>query len=140
MHRILPKLTNNLQSGPVIEQNPCNPSPCGPYSTCKVVNNQATCSCIENEYGSAPYCQPECTINSDCSSQQVCVNHKCKYACDDSCGLNADCFVRNHVPVCICKAGFNGDPYDKCVLKLSKRIFRTYSVPKSNILDFFSLC
>lgn len=105
-----------------VDQNPCIPSPCGPYSNCKVVNNQASCSCIENEYGSAPYCQPECTINSDCSSQEICMNHKCRRACSDDCGLNADCFVRNHIPVCVCKQGFNGNPYEKCVPEISKRI------------------
>lgn len=111
---------------------PCNPSPCGPGSQCRVINNQATCSCLENVYGSDPYCQPECTINSDCSSQQICVNNKCKLACEDGCGLNADCFVRNHISVCTCREGYSGNPYERCVPKQSM-FFVLYYDPKSQI-------
>ena len=32
-----------------------------------------------------------------------------------SCGINAQCFVSNHKPVCYCPEGFTGNPEIECV-------------------------
>ena len=64
--------------------------------------------------GRAPNCRPECTVNSDCPSNLACVNQKCKNPCISSCGLNAECTVTSHIPLCTCMMGFIGDPFTSC--------------------------
>lgn len=94
--------------------NPCQPTPCGPNSQCKTINNQAVCSCVVGYIGSPPTCRPECITSSECSLDKSCVNQKCIDPCPGSCGLNADCQVVNHNPLCSCVAGQTGDPFTRC--------------------------
>lgn len=94
--------------------NPCQPSPCGPNSQCKEINQQAVCSCLLNFVGTPPSCRPECVISSECSSDKACINQKCVDPCIGSCGQNAECRVRNHSPLCACKTDFTGDPFTRC--------------------------
>lgn len=95
--------------------NPCHPSPCGPNSQCREVNQQAVCSCLPNYIGSPPGCRPECTVSSECAQNKACVNQKCSDPCPGTCGLNADCQVINHSPICSCRSKFTGDPFTRCV-------------------------
>lgn len=97
-----------------VEQNSCQPSPCGPNSQCREINNQAVCSCLPNFFGSPPACRPECTVSSECSLDKACVNNKCIDPCIGSCGLNSNCQVINHSPICSCKIGHTGDPFTIC--------------------------
>lgn len=111
--------------------NPCQPSPCGPNSQCREVNEQAVCSCLPEYVGSPPMCRPECTSSTECSLDKACVNQKCQDPCPGVCGLQAICNVRNHVPLCSCKNGYTGDPFTRC-----------YSMPRkfgSTIFFFFFL-
>lgn len=96
------------------ETNPCQPSPCGPFSQCREVNKQAVCSCLPNYLGNPPGCKPECIINSECPYQKACVNQKCIDPCAGTCGLNARCQVINHSPICSCTSGNTGDPFTRC--------------------------
>jgi hypothetical protein len=64
--------------------------------------------------GSPPHCRPECINNAECPSNQACINQKCKDPCPGSCGANAECRVVSHTPVCICLAGYSGDPFTQC--------------------------
>lgn len=96
------------------KRNPCQPSPCGPYSICRVIQDHPVCSCIENYIGSPPACRPECMISADCSLDKACMNQKCKDPCPGTCGLNARCLVINHNPICSCMSGFTGNPFDRC--------------------------
>lgn len=109
-------VTKNSQILAVIDEeiNPCQPSPCGPNSQCREVNKQAVCSCLPNYHGSPPSCRPECVINSECSINKACVNQKCIDPCPGSCGLNAQCQVINHSPICSCKSDETGDPFTRC--------------------------
>ena len=100
--------------------NPCNPSPCGPNSQCKQVNNQAVCSCLPNYSGSPPGCRPECVVSSECPINKACVAQKCQDPCPGTCGVNSECNVINHSPICICKQGFTGDPFTRCYAIPSK--------------------
>lgn len=100
-------------SGP-IETNPCVPSPCGPNSICKSINSQAVCSCVPGFIGMPPSCRPECIMSSECPLHQACVNQKCIDPCPGTCGLNTNCQVINHNPICICQQGYTGDPFTKC--------------------------
>lgn len=95
--------------------NPCKPSPCGPNSQCKEINEQAVCSCLLEYVGAPPACRPECTISSECSADKACVAKKCIDPCPGTCGDQALCRVLNHSPICSCRAGFTGDAFYRCL-------------------------
>ena len=61
--------------------------------------------------GAPPNCRPECIINGDCNRQQACSNQHCINPCYGVCGLNSECTVRNHLPICKCSRGYDGDPF-----------------------------
>lgn len=94
--------------------NPCEPSPCGLNSQCRVVGEHPACSCLPNFNGRPPNCRPECTINAECPGNLACINEKCRYPCPGSCGSRATCFVLKHSPVCQCDPGYTGDPFAGC--------------------------
>lgn len=100
--------------------NLCKPSPCGPNSQCRIVNDAPSCSCLPEFIGSPPNCKPECISNSQCSTQLACINQKCRDPCPGSCGVNAECRVISHTPMCVCISGFVGDPFVQCDLKQRK--------------------
>ena len=59
--------------------------------------------------------KPECTIDPECPTQLACINEKCKNPCySHTCGRNAECTVKNHRPICVCLAGFVGNPQTIC--------------------------
>lgn len=115
------KITNFLAPPPPIQPvitNPCVPSPCGPNSECRDIGGSPSCSCRLTFIGSPPNCKPECVINSECPSNLACIREKCMDPCPGSCGLNAECSVINHVPICSCYQGYTGDPFNKCFPKV----------------------
>lgn len=91
------------------------PSPCGANAICKEQRGAGSCSCISDYIGN-PYegCRPECSLNSDCPSNQACINNKCADPCRGTCGENAYCQVINHVPSCNCPLGYTGEPFTLC--------------------------
>lgn len=99
---------------PVRTSEPCQPSPCGPNSQCRVLNDQAVCSCLPEFMGAPPTCRPECTTNNECPLNRACLQQKCRDPCPGSCGINAECSVHNHSPICRCLKGFNGNPFVGC--------------------------
>lgn len=105
---------NDKISALLEQRNPCSPSPCGPNSQCKELNEQAICSCLPEYSGTPPDCRPECVVSSECSSEKACVNQRCIDPCTGSCGENANCKVINHSPICVCKEGLTGNPFTRC--------------------------
>lgn len=105
---------------PVI-QNPCFPSPCGPNSQCREIGDLPSCSCLSNYIGSPPNCRPECSVNSDCTSNLACIREKCQDPCPGSCGINAECKVFSHIPICNCLEGYTGDPFVQCHISPPER-------------------
>ena len=106
---------------PVVEEDPCNPNPCGPYSNPPRNNgNRCDCSCQAGMIGQPPNCRPECQLNSDCPMELACRAQKCVDPCPGLCGQNANCRVRNHIPLCVCNQGFIGDPFASCYRPTSK--------------------
>jgi len=101
-------------------KQPCTPSPCGPNSICKVVNDHAVCSCQPGFISSPPACKPECVISADCPLTQACLNNKCQDPCPGTCGQNTNCQVVNHNPICSCSESYTGDPFTICYLQPSK--------------------
>jgi len=97
--------------------DPCVPSPCGPNAECRRIGDSPSCSCRPGYFGSPPNCRPECTINAECSSNRACMQLKCRDPCPGSCGINAQCNVINHTPICTCVEGYTGDPFTSCQLK-----------------------
>lgn len=95
-------------------KEPCNPTPCGANSFCKVVNEVAVCSCQPGQIGNPPNCRPECVVSAECPLQQACLNNKCVDPCPGTCGINAKCQVVNHNPICSCMDGQTGDPFRHC--------------------------
>lgn len=102
---------------PVVFENPCASSPCGAYAECRNVGGTASCACLTNYIGSPPNCRPECTINPDCPSDRACMREKCRDPCAGACGVNANCQVINHTPMCTCLDGYEGDPFSDCRIK-----------------------
>ena len=106
---------------PVVAEDPCNPNPCGLFSNPpRNSGSRCDCSCLPGMLGSPPNCKPECQFNKDCPREKTCSNNKCVDPCPGLCGYNADCRVRMHVPVCICKPGYTGDPFTQCQRITSK--------------------
>lgn len=109
---------------PTPEPVTCTPSPCGPNAQCQIVGAQIACSCLPNHIGAPPNCRPECVLSSECPSQLACINQKCRDPCPGSCGANAKCNIVNHIPVCSCDTGYNGDPFSVCSpIPMSKSYF-----------------
>lgn len=103
-----------MKDVPPTPKNPCQPSPCGPNSQCREINEQAVCSCLPEYIGSPPGCRPECTVSSECPQDRACINQKCADPCPGTCGLNANCKTINHSPVCSCQISYTGDPFTRC--------------------------
>lgn len=76
--------------------------------------DQAICSCQVGYQGLPPSCRPECLIDSDCSTLMSCSNQKCIDPCPGSCGVNSECRVHKHIPICYCRNGYTGDPFVQC--------------------------
>lgn len=99
-------------------QNPCEPSPCGSNSICRVIGDQPSCSCQPGFAGYPPQCRserPECVTSSECVQHEACINQKCRNPCEGTCGLGAECRVKNHNPICSCPIGYIGDPFNNCL-------------------------
>ena len=59
--------------------------------------------------------RPECTTDPECSDHLACIREKCLNPCSTStCGVNAECRVTLHRALCVCRPGFEGDPYRIC--------------------------
>lgn len=94
---------------------PCVPSPCGANAICREQNGAGSCSCLSEYFGN-PYenCRPECIVNPDCPSNKACIQNKCMDPCPGTCGINAECQVVGHVPLCSCWPSYTGDPFRIC--------------------------
>lgn len=94
-----------------IQRDPCYPSPCGSNAQC----NDGICTCLP-EYHGDPYagCRPECVLNSDCNRDKACLRNKCVDPCPGTCAQNAVCEVINHIPMCTCPPGTEGNAFVAC--------------------------
>lgn len=123
-----------------IINDPCVPSPCGPYSVCQNQNNIPSCSCQINYFGSPPNCRPECTINADCPLSQACINEKCQDPCPGACGLNTECNVISHIPNCKCQEGYIGDAFLSCQLAPTPKLDEPEDPCQSNPCGTNAVC
>ncbi|XP_055715790.1 delta-like protein B isoform X1 [Phlebotomus papatasi] len=95
----------------------CASRPCGVGAQCQeAAGGRPVCSCPAG-YSGNPLTQCVrlgCIDHGECGSHQVCRSGSCVNPCVGTCGTNANCEVRNHVPVCSCPAGYKGDPFSYC--------------------------
>lgn len=68
---------------------------------------------------------------------------KCKDPCPGSCGLNAECYVQNHIPQCTCLQGYVGNPFVSCYIQIQcKNDSYLYQIVNNNnvflIFNFIS--
>lgn len=57
----------------------------------------------------------ECDSSDDCPSINVCISKSCVDPCPGICGLKANCIAEDHIPICSCPDGYNGDPFIACI-------------------------
>lgn len=94
-----------------------------------------------NEYQGDPYigCRPECILNTDCSRHNACIKNKCTNPCPGTCGQNAICDVYNHIPMCRCPEGMQGNAFVLCTPQQNGKFIKIIKFFKFNILHKY-LC
>jgi len=94
---------------PVRPVDPCQPSPCGPGTTCDPSPfGNPICRCREGlipKPDTITGCGPECTVDPECRNGLVCINQRCVEKPDpcvpSPCGPGAICTVNNlGNPIC----------------------------------------
>lgn len=100
----------------------CNINSCHSSAICETSPNGYICKCPDNLIGD-PYStgcikQGQCSIQTDCPGNTICLNGHCTDICDGACGINSVCKVINGNPVCTCPKKLtplvNGDARDGC--------------------------
>lgn len=96
--------------------------PCGPHSECNANGVEYTCKCLSEMINRPPNCRPECSTDSHCPDETLCINYRCRDPCAIGiCGTAAECNVLNHKPICKCPTHYDGDPYIECILNQANR-------------------
>ena len=95
-------------------QRVCEGYPCGPNAICREVGGKRRCSCHSGFINKPPFCRPECVVPSDCPPLLACLKNRCVDPCRGTCGVQAQCQVINHNPICSCLPDFTGDPFIRC--------------------------
>ena len=73
--------------------------------------------------------RPECTTDPECPDHLACIREKCLNPCSTStCGVNAECSVTRHRALCVCRPGYEGDPYRICEERKIKITLPLYKV------------
>lgn len=101
-------------------KRPCNKIRCGINAICQDVGDKALCSCPPDFLGDPTVeCKPQCTMNSDCPSNEACINQKCIDPCsfNNVCGIHAVCLCSEHTVSCLCPDGYIGDPLTQCLYR-----------------------
>lgn len=102
---------NSRCRDPCVALEPCSaPARCQVLATLPV--RTMNCICPEGYVSSGGgTCQPTapvaeiggCITDSDCAPDRSCQAHVCRDPCN--CGVNAECRVKDHRPVCTCRQG-----------------------------------
>ncbi|ERL90523.1 neurogenic locus notch homolog protein 1 isoform X1 [Dendroctonus ponderosae] len=94
----------------------CTASTCGQNAQCQVIGGRPVCSCYRGYSGDplSVCTRSECLSDGECRGHLTCRNGRCIDPCSGTCGINADCQTRNHVPVCSCPPGYTGSPFSSC--------------------------
>lgn len=91
---------------------------CGEKCVSRICRNECShqISCAQGQLCINGTCAPGCKSNSDCSNTEFCHNKKCLSPCKqkNACGENALCSVQDHMKICLCPDGFQGDANKQC--------------------------
>ena len=80
--------------------------------------------------------KPECTTDPECPDHLACIREKCQNPCfTTTCGVNAECRVQRHRAICICRPGYEGDPYRICE---ERKIYPFLHPQSQSFTGFFS--
>lgn len=110
------ELVNNICE----DINECSKNPCPINTKCKNNMGSYACECrngtIKDENSGTCRLPGLCYSDKDCSDTATCHDKQCVNPCDKimPCGLDANCVVAGHNPICECPPGSQGDPYVKC--------------------------
>jgi len=102
--------------------DPCNPSPCGPGTTCTANSDgNPICRCLPGlvpKPDTITGCGPECVIDPDCQYGYICQQQKCiekPDPCDPNpCGPGAEARPLGDTCQCTCPPGTVGDGQTGC--------------------------
>lgn len=74
------------------------------------------CTCYPGYTGNPlSHCvQGECQSDSECSDNRACVNYSCISPCVGQCGAGAVCEAKQHLAICKCPEGTDGDALVSC--------------------------
>ncbi|CAG7826525.1 unnamed protein product [Allacma fusca] len=121
--------------------SPCEENPCGLNTICEVRHGNRSCNCLRGYVGNAGVgCRLECSLNSDCAEGFSCVGTQCVDPCMGACGENTYCRHSENggfdiMTECKCLQGYDGNPYEGCVLKESGFRFE-----RKEVTDLCSYC
>ena len=99
--------------------NPCQPSPCGPGTSCTPNSaGNPICRCLPGlipQPDTITGCGPECVVDPDCHQAQVCRNQRCVERPDpcqpSPCGPGTTCQPSSQGnPICRCLPGLIPKP------------------------------
>jgi len=104
------------------KSDPCDPSPCGPGTTCSQnQNGNPICKCTPGlvpKPDTITGCGPECIIDPDCPSGYICSQQRCEERPDpcsvNPCGKGAVGKPVGNSCSCSCPPGTVGDPQVGC--------------------------
>lgn len=102
----------------LMPRDACMPNPCGPRAQCIINQGNPQCICppgLKGDPTSLTGCHDfECLVDDDCNNHQACIGYRCRDPCPGSCGINTNCRVEKHHPVCTCNHGLTGNPLTRC--------------------------
>ena len=121
-----------IKDGPYLTQSPIGIVPTSRPSDAIIppVHQPAT----------APPVPIGCESNNECSYQNSCINKLCMNICyKELCGDDAECFIENHKPKCLCPPGTTGNPTIKCTALATEKTFLKHPVPEYNEVQYINI-
>ncbi|KAK8768440.1 hypothetical protein V5799_015096, partial [Amblyomma americanum] len=98
----------------------CEDKTCGKNAVCLGEHHKAICECLPGFIYDGTGCQvpDDCAVDQDCLEHEACRHqsggNKCVDVClRHACGPNAKCIGQKHVPICVCRDSFLGNPNDR---------------------------
>ncbi|XP_045477748.1 neurogenic locus Notch protein-like isoform X2 [Harmonia axyridis] len=111
-HIVSAKITQIAVFQKKVTSHSCEPE-CENNSVCNT--DIGYCECKVG-YSGNPYknCSRKCKKFEDCSSEESCINGVCVNPCENDCGINSLCVVKNHSSICSCPPGYIGNSFEIC--------------------------
>ncbi|CAN7945363.1 unnamed protein product, partial [Ixodes pacificus] len=98
----------------------CEDKTCGKNANCLGEHHKAICECLPGYVYDGTGCQvpDDCAVDEDCLEHESCRHqsggNKCVDVClRHTCGPNARCLGQRHLPTCVCRDSFLGNPNDR---------------------------